>query len=88
MLKEQQLKIPKIKILISLTIKKIFEFNSFQKEQIKVIIIYLSNKNIFISMKIDKGKILYYVILAIYFENLTIIFNLLKILIDNQKIRI
>jgi len=32
MLKEQQLKIPKIKILISLTIKKIFEFNSFQKE--------------------------------------------------------
>ncbi len=70
-----------------LTTLRIFGFDKIQNGQIEAIIAYLNNKNTFISIKTGKGKTLCYALLAIYFADLTIIFNPLKVLMKDQKVR-
>ena len=53
----------------------------------KVIIAYLNNKDTFVSMKTGGGKTLCYALSAICFAGLTIIFDPLKALMEDQKIR-
>ncbi len=54
----------------------------------EAIIAYLDNKDTFVSMKTGGGKTLCYILSAIYFKGLTIVFNPLKALIEDQKVRI
>ncbi len=54
----------------------------------EAIIAYLSGKDTFVSMKTGRGKTLYYAISAICFQGLTVIFNPLKVLMEDQKVKI
>ncbi|CAG8514345.1 8492_t:CDS:2, partial [Funneliformis caledonium] len=76
-------------ILISLlnNIMPILEEADFtlHEGQMEAIINYLGGKNTFVSIKTGGGKTLCYAISAIYSDGLTIVFNPLKALIEDQK---
>jgi len=86
--KGQQPELPDKKTFILLATSKIVGFNKFWDGQIEAIIAYLNNKDMFVSMKTGGEKTLCYALSVIYFEGLTIIFNPLKVLMEDQKIRI
>ncbi|CAG8770802.1 15565_t:CDS:10, partial [Gigaspora margarita] len=69
---------------IKIVTKKIFNF-VIRNEQKQAILNYVQNKkDIFIVMKMGRGKTLCYVVLAIFFEGLTVVISPLIALIQNQ----
>jgi len=85
--KGQQPELPNKETLISLAALRIFGFDEFRNGQMEAIIAYLNNKDTFVSMKTGEGKTLCYALSAICFAGLTIIFDPLKALMEDQKVR-